>query len=115
MPARGRAWHQPALGRENPFLNQGGPLSDTVREVDAEGLDGGPAGRRAADQNRPLPAEVSTPLLASGVEERGYLAGLRVDAGQVRALIAVVQEAGEGQILGMGRAFVAFRNHMVDF
>src|SRR5438270_13495964 len=64
---------------------------ESLAQLDAEGVvdvqhgDGHAADGGAAAQKRPVPAEVTRPLVAARVEERGELARVRVQPADVRA------------------------------
>ena len=56
-----------------------------VFAVDLEYADGRPADGGSANQNGPGVTEMVGPFVAAGVKQAGKLAGLRVEAGNVRA------------------------------
>ena len=60
--------------------------------IDVQQGDGDAADRRAADQVRTVPAEMRRPFVAAGIEQRGELACLAVQARNVRTLkrIAII-------------------------
>jgi hypothetical protein len=62
---------------------------------DSRAADGG-----AADQDRPLPAEVTGPFVAAGMKEPCALVRFGIDAREILAFMVVVGEAGERQIAG---------------
>ena len=54
------------------------------------------------------------PLMASRVEELRDEIRVRVDARQIRALMEIAVDAGEGQIVEVIRAAVTSGNNMLD-
>jgi hypothetical protein len=71
---------------EDAFRDQGFAELDAIFVVDVEQGDGDAADGGAADQVRPVPAEMLGPFVAAGVEQRRDPARLPVQAGQVRTL-----------------------------
>ena len=61
-------------GWEDAFGNQLRSMPNAMRQVDAEHGDGSAADRGAADQDRPLPAEVAGPAVSARIEEM-FIAG----------------------------------------
>jgi hypothetical protein len=54
------------------------------------------------------------PNLAAGIKQADNLPGLRIDSGQVAALVAIAECAAKGEILGVGRAAVLLGDDVVD-
>jgi hypothetical protein len=77
--------------REEAFRDEAGAELDAEGVVAVEDSDGHAADGGPADQERSIPAEMPGPLVAPGIEQRRELAGLRVEAGEVGALVAVVE------------------------
>ena len=77
---------------ENAFLDQPSPELNAKIEIDFHDADGGPALRRQAHQHRPVPEEVTRPLVTAGIEQRNDLPGPGIDAGNVRPLVAIARE-----------------------
>jgi hypothetical protein len=88
-------------------------MPNPMGQVDAERSDGRAAGGGAADQDRPVPAEVTGPLVAARIEEPGALAGLGIDPCEVWTFRVVVREAREREIAGYP-APVLFGDHVID-
>src|SRR5262249_7466459 len=55
------------------------------------------------------------PLMAAGIEEPRALAGLGIDAGEVRAFMVVIGEACEREIAGDAPTAMLFGGDMIDF
>jgi hypothetical protein len=66
---------------------------DDICVVDRQDLDRRPADGCQADEHRPLPGEVLAPAVSPRVVEPGQLAGHRIEAGDVRALVEVAEDA----------------------
>src|SRR5262249_35686445 len=64
---------------------------------------------------RSVPPKMPPPLVTARVKQPGDAAGVRVNSGQVRSLVAVAQEAGQGEVPRPGRAPVADSDDMVNF
>jgi hypothetical protein len=75
-------------------------MPNAMPQVDAKHGDGRAADGRAADQDRSVPAEVTSPSVAARIEEPGAFARLGIDACEVRSLMVVVGEAGERKVAG---------------
>jgi hypothetical protein len=71
---------------KQPLANQLLPELNSHALIDLQEGDGNPANRRAADQIRALPAEMRRPVVAAGIEQRGELACLPVQARNIRPL-----------------------------
>jgi hypothetical protein len=69
--------------------------------------------RPAGDVDAAL-LEMFVPLGVPGVEQRHDLPILRVDAGQVRALVQVAVLTREGEVPGIVAAAVLLRDHVFD-
>jgi hypothetical protein len=61
--------------------------------IDLEQINRDAAGMGASDQNRTLPLEMAVPAILSRIEETHHPPGLRVQAADVRALVAVAEGA----------------------
>ena len=59
---------QALIGWEYSLVDQLLAVGYTVVEIDAQGRDGCPAHRSAAHKARAVPAEVTVPLVAAGIE-----------------------------------------------
>ncbi len=75
------------------FLDQFPPEPNTMIEIDLQDADGGTTLRRQPHQHRPIPAEMTRPLMRAGIEQRNDFSGLGIDAGDVRPFVAVACEA----------------------
>ena len=73
-------------------------MPNAMRQIAAEHGDGRAADGGAADQDRPVPAEVTGPPVAARIEQPRALASLGIDACEVRAFMVVVGEAGEREV-----------------
>src|SRR5262245_32224826 len=85
-----------------------------MRQVDGQDSDRRPPDRRAADEERPSPAEVPGPGHPPRVKEPGELAAPGIEAGEVGALVVVAREAGQGQVAGNGLTAVLLGDNVVD-
>ena len=72
--------------REYPFLEQPFAEFDAVFVVDMEENDRDSANRRATHEAGTLPAEMPSPCMSAGVEQRRELARRRFEATEVRSL-----------------------------
>ena len=101
-------------GREEPLFDQRSTDLDDVGIVHRQNGDRGPPDGGPADQVGAIPAEVPLPLVPSRVEELGELPRQRVDPGDVRPLVKVVVEAGEGQVAQRRATAVLAGDDLVD-
>ncbi len=62
-------------------------------EVDFEYVDGCPSDRRAADHHGTIPLEMCAPLVLARMKQPGELSSFRVNTGDVRALVRVIDVA----------------------
>ena len=67
-----------------------------------------------SDQDRPIPYEMAVPTILSWIEKAHHPPGLRVQGGDIRSLVAVAEETGEGEVLGHGGTVVLAGNDMID-
>lgn len=99
---------------EKPFFGKCFAEFNTERVIDVEHRDGDSADGSPADKVGASPAKMPMPLMAPRVEEPRELARPWVNAGDVRALVAVVVEAGEGQITAERGAVMLDGDDVVD-
>ncbi len=78
---------------KDAFLDQFPPEPNTMIEIVLQDADGGTTVRRQPHQHRPIPAEMTRPLMTAGIEQRNDFSGLGIDAGDVRPFVAVACEA----------------------
>ena len=71
---------------KDTFLDQTFAEFDPERIVDVQDGNRDATGRRAAHETGPLPAEVTRPFMATGIEQGGQLASLRGPAADVLPL-----------------------------
>lgn len=73
--------------------------------------------RCTTDQQRPVPAEVSRPLMPSGVEETHEFCPGRdmVNTRQIWSFMTIAMQAGAGQVRQYGSAAVLLGNDVFDF
>lgn len=62
----------------------------------------------------PIPCKVLRPRLSAGMEKRDDLCGVGIDPGQVRALVQIARDAGEGEIREAITAAVFSRDDVFD-
>src|SRR5438132_394776 len=74
------------LERKQPFLPQLPSEGDKLSPVDPEHGDRRPADPRSANEYRPGPPEVTSPMLRARVKQCDNLAGHPVNTGDVRSL-----------------------------
>lgn len=87
---------------------------DGFGPVDFEHDDGDAADGGATHEDRAVPGEMAAPAILAGVEEPHPAAGLRVQPRDVRPLVAVAEEAGQGEVFGDGGAFVLAGDDMIN-
>ncbi len=90
------------------------PQSEQVFAVHVEDDDRRAPDRRAADQERVAPTKVSFPLVPARVEERRQPAAGRVHAGDVRPLVPVTEQTGQGEVILAGAPAVLPGDYVVD-
>jgi hypothetical protein len=88
LPAQGA---RSARGQEHAAVDEFLAVRHPQVEVDQEYRNGRPADRRAADEDRAVPAEVTPPLVAAGVEEAGQGAAPGIEAGDVGTFEGVAE------------------------
>lgn len=101
-------------GPEDAFGNELGSMPNAMIHVDAEYGNGGAADGGAADQDRPVPAEVTRPLVTARIEEPRAPARFGIDAGKVRTFVMVVGEASERKVAGDRLAPMLFGDDVID-
>jgi hypothetical protein len=65
-------------------------------------------------QMNPTPFEVICPTVSPWMEQRGDPIGLRIDAGQIRPLVQVAVNAGQGEVRQVIRAAVDLGHNVLD-
>src|SRR3954449_10161090 len=85
-------------GQETAFVDERLAKLDDFRVVHVEDIDGHPTDRGPANKDGPLPAEMAVPLVPAWVEELGELPADGVEPGDVRPLVAVAVQAGQGKV-----------------
>jgi len=117
-PRRRRAYpaclRQSVNWGEEPFFDEGLTDLDGLWVVHGQDGDRHPPYGSPANQVRAVPAKMALPLVASWVEELGEVVRLRVKAGDVRPLVAVAVQAGEGEVVHDRGAAVLAGDHVVD-
>src|SRR5437763_1284238 len=73
---------------------------DAFLMIDLQQVNGRSACRRAADEDRSMPAEVARPFHSAWMEERHEPSRDRIDGRQVSALVEIAPATGQGQIGG---------------
>lgn len=99
--------------KSDTFGQQGPPKQHTIRPVDAQDMDGGPALRRFTFKLSTCPSEVSAPFIHARIEETHDHASAVIDACQVRAFVGIAAEAGPAKILKRSGATVLFRDQVI--
>ena len=99
---------------EESFFDQRSPDPDDIGVIHCQDDSCCPSDGGSAYQVGSIPAKASLPLVPSRVEELGELPRQWVDTGDVRSLVTVIVEAGEGQVAeSRGPAMLA-GDDMVD-
>jgi hypothetical protein len=75
---------------------------------------GGPRDGRLTDEDRTLPCEMLGPAILARVKQSHELAGARIQAGDVRAFVAVAVVAGEREVRGDRLAAVLLGDDVID-
>lgn len=99
---------------ENAFLNQCGTHRYAVREIDSQYSNGGSADGGAPAKLSTGPAKVTLPAVPPWVEEANEATAPRIDARQVRSLVAVAEKARQGQVSRPSQSAVAQGNDVID-
>ena len=99
---------------EDAFFDQLGTQPNTMRMVDGEHANRGTTDRGPTKQSRTVPVEVPRPRMTPGMKQSRVLARQRVDAGEIRAFVAIAPETGQSQIAGERPAFVSGGDDVVD-
>lgn len=100
--------------RKHTFLNEHSTLSNSRFSVDPQDGDRGSANGCAPDQYCSFPPKVPSPFLSSRIEQPSTPPGFGVDAGKVRALAVIVDEASKGQVARDCLSAMLFCNDVVD-
>lgn len=88
--------------------------AEAVFGIHVQDANGGASDRREADEQAAIPREVCFPWLVARIEKRNDLPGLRVDAGEVCALVQIAGDAGEREISRVVTASVLPRQDVLD-
>ena len=83
--------------------------------IHCQDSDGDPADGRSPNQVGSIPAKMARPFVPSRVEKLRELLGSRVEPGDVRPLVAVVMQAGKGEIAEHGGPSVLVGNDMINW
>ncbi len=103
-----------SAGRETAFFDERLAKLDDFRVVHVEDIDGHPTDRRPADEDGALPVEMPLPLVSAWVKKFGELPADRVESGDVRPLVAIAVEAGQGEVSRGGGAVMLPGDDVVD-
>ncbi len=73
-------------------------MGDSMPQIDFEYLNGSSADRRKTGQNGTLPSEMVIPHILSRMVQPRHRTGLRVDSGDVRALVIIAMKTSQREI-----------------
>ena len=107
----------PILSRarwKHAFLDQGPPVFDAVRKVDAQHIHSGATDGCPAGEQRAVPCEMLVPVVLAWIEEWCVLIGYGINPGDVGPFEGVAVEAGKGQILCYRLTMVVLWSHIID-
>jgi len=99
---------------KDAFLHQEPAYGDGIRPVDLQQMNRRTSGRRLSNQSSTIPGEMLVPLLPSWMKQRDDLIGDRVDARQVRSLVAVAVATRESQVFQYGGTTVLLGDDVVE-
>src|SRR4051794_4883949 len=85
-----------------------------IAVIHSEDTHGSASGGCQADDMGLRHRKMERPSIAPRMVKDGYIAGLRIDAGEVRALVKVAMLAGVSQIIERGRPAMLDRNNVLD-
>jgi hypothetical protein len=105
----------PRFNGVGPLGLEVGPEFDPSRLVHREDIVSRPTGRGQALDEGPYPPEMLGPDVPTRVEERDNLAGVRLDARQVRALDVPLSVADECSCRGIDYGLCPFRRNLLAF
>ena len=80
-----------------------------IQHADRRPANCGQVGKKAS-----IPCEVFLPRLNARMEKLDDLRGVGIDPGQVRALVQIARDAGEGEVCKVITAAVLFRHDVFD-
>ena len=100
--------------REDAFVDKPLAKVDAVIEIDLQGNDSGPAGRRPAHQHRTVPAKMPRPLMTAGMEQRNNLLCPGVNSGNIRPFVTVARKTGQAGIICLSPTQVMFGDDVID-
>ena len=86
----------------------------SVRPIETERIDCGPACGADTNDSDSIPAEVEPPRITAGMKERNSFAGSWVGGGLTRAFAQRTRDARERQIARLGRSRRLQRNNVID-
>jgi hypothetical protein len=112
--ASGKRFFSRAGWWKHTFMNERGSLGNSPGTVHSKDHDGCPPSGRPAEEHWAIPPKVPVPALQTGIEERGYPPGQRINARQVCSLVVVIKKTSQCQILGDCPAAMTFGNDVVD-
>jgi len=83
------------FAREDSFRDQLHALANSMKSVDGENVNRGPANRCASDQNWPAPTKMAVPFLTARIEQPSPSLCLWIDAREIRAFMMIVGKASQ--------------------
>jgi hypothetical protein len=86
---------------------------DAIRRIQRENGDGGATALRSADDDRSIEAEMTRPMLATGIEKAYNLSSRGIDSRKVGAFMVVVVVTVQGEVSRIVGAAVLFRHDML--
>src|SRR5689334_127380 len=98
---RGRVRNERSQG-EDPLADHNRTPRHEIRMVDVQDGDRGSADATLADQKGAIPAEMPIPAILTRVKKARDTSRGTVYPGDIRPLVAVTEEAGEGQVIRRG-------------
>jgi hypothetical protein len=90
-------------------------MPNAMGQVNPEHGDCRAANSGAANQDRPVLAEMTSPSVAARIEEPCALASFGIDTCKVGPFMMVVSKASQGEITGNRLAPVLLRDDVIDF
>src|SRR5438270_450526 len=103
----------PGIARSGPDA-KGDSFCDALAFIQPQQKDGDAANGGQAGDAPCYEAEVLGPVMLPGVKERRERAGLGIERAEIRALVPVAREAGEGQVVQYGLSTVLQRDDVID-
>jgi hypothetical protein len=90
------------------------PRLNSIRDIHCQDVRSGASGSGQSDNRRAIENEVLMPQLKTWIEQAYDISGLRIDPGEVGALVPIAEVARKSKILGVIAAAMLSSDNVFD-